>query len=225
MARDDYYASPFGVVYSTYMERPRLSRMISRVVFGGDTKAYYESMAAVGQVPAGGTVVDCPCGAGPALRAVSARRNLHYVAADLSPSMIRRARRNAARRDLTNVEFIETDATAIPLPDASADLFLSLWGLHCFADPAAALAEAARVLKSGGRLVGASFVAGRDKLRQRLLIRPNFGDFGRVGSQGEIEGWLGEAGFELSRAERSGPLLFLDARASGARGDRAVVAD
>jgi acyl dehydratase len=26
MARDDFYASPFGVAYSTYMERPRLSR-------------------------------------------------------------------------------------------------------------------------------------------------------------------------------------------------------
>ncbi len=31
--------------------------------------------------------------------------------------------------------------------------------------------------------MGASFVAGRDGLRQRLLIRAGLGDFGRVGAQ------------------------------------------
>lgn len=48
MARGDYYDSAFGVVYSTYMERPLLSRTISRVVWGGDDKRYYESMSAIG---------------------------------------------------------------------------------------------------------------------------------------------------------------------------------
>jgi hypothetical protein len=70
MARGDYYASAFGTIFSAYMERPRLSRVIGRAIWGGDIKGYYESMAAVAQVPHGGTVVDCPCRAGPALRAV-----------------------------------------------------------------------------------------------------------------------------------------------------------
>jgi hypothetical protein len=70
MVPDDFYASPFGVAYSAYMERPRLSRLISRTVWGGDSKPYYESMGAIAEVPDGGTIVDCPCGAGPALRAV-----------------------------------------------------------------------------------------------------------------------------------------------------------
>ncbi|HZK15760.1 MAG TPA: hypothetical protein VFC52_04150, partial [Solirubrobacterales bacterium] len=70
MAHRDFYASPFGVAYSTYMERPRLSRLISRVAWGGDSKPYYDSMGAVAEVAAGGTIVDCPCGAGPALRAL-----------------------------------------------------------------------------------------------------------------------------------------------------------
>jgi hypothetical protein len=70
MVRDDFYASPFGAAYSAYMERPRLSRLISRIVWGGDTKAYYDSMRAVAEIEDGGTIVDCPCGAGPALRAV-----------------------------------------------------------------------------------------------------------------------------------------------------------
>jgi SAM-dependent methyltransferase len=131
--------------------------------------------------------------------------------------MLRRARRNARRRGLANVELVEADATAIPLPEGSADLFLSLWGLHCFADPGGAMAEAARILKPGGRLVGASFIAGREGLRQRLLIRSGLGDFGRVGTQPEIEAWLGAAGFGLSQVGRSGPMLFFEAAALDAR--------
>jgi SAM-dependent methyltransferase len=207
----DFYASPFGALYSAYMGRPRLGRPIGRILWGGDPNRYYESMAAIGEVPDGGTVVDCPCGAGAAFRGLSPAQSVRYVAADLSPSMLRRARRNAHRRGLAEIEFVEADATALPLPDGSADLFLSLWGLHCFADPGGAMAEAARVLKPDGRLVGASFVAGREALRQRLLIRSGLGDFGRVGAQAEIEAWLGVAGFELSRAERSGPMFFFEA--------------
>lgn len=211
MARDDFYASPFGVAYSTYMERPHLSRLIGRVVWGGDSKPYYESMAAVTEVPDGGMVVDCPCGAGPALRGlVGTGRSIRYVAADLSPSMLRRARRRAESRGLTDVEFVKADASDLPLPSASADLFLSYWGLHCFSDPAAALAEASRVLKPDGCLVGSCFVRGSGSLRQRLLIRPGSADFGPVGTKDEVMEWLSEAGFSLGTVRSSGPMLFFD---------------
>lgn len=210
MARD-FYASPFGAAYSAYMERPRLSRSIGRIVWGGDSKRYYESMGTVAEVPAAGTIVDCPCGAGPVLRALPPKAEVRYLAVDLSPAMLRRAGRRASERGLSQVKLIEASATELPLPSASADLFLSYWGLHCFDDPAAALAEAARVLEPGGRLVGSCFVRGRDSLRQRLLVRPGVGDFGRVGTQAEVKAWLAAAGFELSTAERSGPMLFFDA--------------
>jgi len=215
MGRDDFYASPLGVAYSAYMERPRLSSRISRLVWGGDTKPYYECMAAPAEVPEGGTIVDCPCGAGPALRAIPATGAIDYVGVDLSPSMIRRARERAATRGLTGAEFVEADAAELPVGSASADLFFSFWGLHCFDDPQAATVEAARVLKPGGRLVGSSFVRGRDSLRQRLLIRPHTGDFGPLGTQPEIESWLGAAGFQLTDAKRSGPLLFFEAHVPG----------
>lgn len=219
MTRDDFYASPFGAVYSAYMERPRLSRLIGRAVWGGDSERYYESMKAVAEAPESGTVVDCPCGAGPALRALRPGSSLRYVAADLSPSMLRRARKRAATRGLTNVELLEAAATEIPLPPDSADLFLTFWGLHCFDDPQAALIEAARILKPSGRLVGSSFVRGRDTLRQRLLIRPGTGDFGSVGSQAEIEAWLATAGFTAPDIDRSGPMLFFEAHLGDAPGE------
>jgi ubiquinone/menaquinone biosynthesis C-methylase UbiE len=194
------------------MERPCLSRLIGRVTFGGDTRAYYESMAAVAEVAPGGTVVDCPCGAGPALRALRPGQAVRYVAVDLSPSMLRRAGRRAEARGLDDVEFVTADATEVPLRPASADLFLSFWGLHCFEDPGGAVNEAARLLKPGGRLVGACFVRGNDSLRQRLLIRPGSRGFGPIGTQPEVEGWLTAAGFAVSRLRRSGPMLFFEAR-------------
>jgi hypothetical protein len=58
------------------MERPRLSRVIAKVVWGSDIRPYYVSMAAVTEAPSGGTIVDCPCGAGPALRACAVSRIL-----------------------------------------------------------------------------------------------------------------------------------------------------
>jgi SAM-dependent methyltransferase len=214
MAPDDFYASPFGVVYSAYMERPWLSRLISRVVWGGDSRPYYESMAAVGEVPAGGAIVDCPCGAGPALRALDPEAGVRYLACDLSPSMLRRARRRAEKRGLADVEFARVDAAELPLAAGSADLFLSYWGLHCFDDPEAALREASRVLRSGGRLVGATFLKGEDSRRQRTLVRPDAGDFGCVATEAEIVAWLAAARFELDGAERRGPMLYFAATAA-----------
>lgn len=212
MAQEDFYASLFGAIYSTYMERPRLNSRISRLVWGGDTKPYYESMAAAAAVPPGGTIVDCPCGAGPVLRAIPSNGPISYVGVDLSPAMLRRARKRAAARGLTNAEFVQAEAAEIPLPPATVDLFLSFWGLHCFGNPLAAVAETARILKPGGRLVGSSFVRGRDSLRQRLLIRPHLGDFGPLGTQPEIESWFAETGLEIISTRRSGPFFFFEAR-------------
>lgn len=212
MSRDDFYASPFGAFYSAYMERPWLARRISRLVWGGDTGAYYASMNAIADVGEGGTIVDCPCGAGAAFRTVPPAVSTRYVAVDLSPSMLARARVRAEAAGLDNVEFVRGEATDIPLPPSSADLFLSFWGLHCFDDPQAAIAEATRIVAPGGRLVGCTFVRGTEGLRQRLLVRPGLGDFGRVATAPEVEGYLRAGQLDIKSMHRSGPMLFFDAR-------------
>ena len=215
MSRDDFYASPFGAFYSAYMERPWLARRISRLVWGGDTGAYYASMNAIADVGEGGTIVDCPCGAGAAFRTVPPAVSTRYVAVDLSPSMLSRARTRAEAAGLVNLELVRAEATDIPLPPSSADLFLSFWGLHCFDDPEAAIVEATRIVAPGGRLLGCTFVRGSDAVRQRLLIRPGLGDFGRVPTAPEVEGYLSGAGLDIQSMHRSGPMLFFDAQRIG----------
>jgi ubiquinone/menaquinone biosynthesis C-methylase UbiE len=218
VSRDDLYDSPFGAIYSAYMEHPRISRGVARVAWGGDTKPYYDSMAAVAEVPSGGTIVDCPCGAGPALRALPPETTARYVAADLSPAMLRRVGRTAERRGIDGIELVHSGAAELPLESGCADLFLSLWGLHCFDDPQPAVAELARILKPGGRLVGATFVKEPGGFRQRFMLRPHAGGFGRMCTEAELRSWLAEAGLEIGRAARSGPFFFFDARAGAAAG-------
>ena len=191
------------------MERPPLARLIARLVWGADIRRYYASMEEIGRVPDGGLIVDAPCGAGVAFRGLRPEQRLRYLALDLSPAMLGRARRRAARRGLGQIEFIEGDAQSIPIEGGSADLFLSYWGLHCFADPRAALAEADRCLRPGGRLIGGTVVRG-GSWRQRLIVRPHHGAFGSVGSAEEVRGWLGEL-FGEPEIETSGAFIHFSA--------------
>lgn len=81
-------------------------------------------------------------------------------------------------------------------------------GLHCFPDPAAAIAETVRLLAPSGRLVGCTFVRGTDSLRQRLLIRPGLGDFGQVPTAAEVEAHLAAADLATDSIDQRGPMLY-----------------
>ena len=74
------------------------------------------------------------------------------ITTDLSPRMLEAARRRGAERGVTNVEYRAMDAEHIELPEDSVDGVLCRFGLMLMPDPAAALAEAHRVLRPGGRL-------------------------------------------------------------------------
>jgi demethylmenaquinone methyltransferase/2-methoxy-6-polyprenyl-1,4-benzoquinol methylase len=65
---------------------------------------------------------------------------------DREPAMLARA---AAK----GLETLEADAQRLPLPDESADAAMLVSMLHHVEDPAAAIAEARRILRPGGRLV------------------------------------------------------------------------
>ncbi|HJZ46840.1 MAG TPA: class I SAM-dependent methyltransferase [Roseiflexaceae bacterium] len=73
---------------------------------------------------------------------------------DLTPAMLERARAKLAAVGLeARVGLCQGDAGALPWPDASFDLVISLEALEFFPRPRRALAEMGRVLKPGGALV------------------------------------------------------------------------
>jgi SAM-dependent methyltransferase len=202
----------FGRLYSFWMERPWLGRAVGLVLWGGDAKPYYESMRAVGELPAGALVVDAPCGAGVAFSALSPRQQVRYLALDLSPLMLEAARSRARSLGLDQIAFVEGDAERMPIEDGSVDLFLSYWGLHCMPHPDAAIREIARCLRGGGRLIGAMICRG-PSLRQRLFMRPGTGAFGPGGTADDLARWLAAAGLAQTRLEVSGSFAFFEALA------------
>lgn len=74
------------------------------------------------------------------------------VISDQAEAMLEGARRRALELGLSNVEFQALNAEWLDLPLASVDAILCRWGYMLMADPAAALAEARRVLRPGGRV-------------------------------------------------------------------------
>jgi SAM-dependent methyltransferase len=74
------------------------------------------------------------------------------ISSDFSPEMVALARRNGAARGLTNVEYRVLHGERLDLADESVDGAVCRWGFMLMADPGAALREARRVLRPGGRL-------------------------------------------------------------------------
>ena len=74
------------------------------------------------------------------------------ISTDFAPEMVDVARRNGNARGLANVEYRALDAERLDLEDESVDGVVCRWGYMLMADPAAALKQSRRVLRSGGPL-------------------------------------------------------------------------
>ncbi|MGE0724688.1 MAG: ArsR/SmtB family transcription factor, partial [Alphaproteobacteria bacterium] len=85
------------------------------------------------------------------------RRGVRAVGVDLSRDMLGVARANLERADLRQCQVRFADAYQLPMAAASFDAVTFHLVLHYLDDPAEAIAEAARVLRPGGRLVVVDF--------------------------------------------------------------------
>src|SRR5262249_58028847 len=85
------------------------------------------------------------CGQGNVSEALLSR-DCHVVGVDFSPAMLA-----FARKRVRNATFIEADAQELPFDDAEFDIVVSNLGVCHVPDQPRALAEARRVLRSGGR--------------------------------------------------------------------------
>jgi SAM-dependent methyltransferase len=131
--------------------------------------AAVESFAGVGnpfsirQLEAGERVVDVGSGAGfdsfVAARAVTPTGAV--VGVDMTQEMLAKSRATAAQLELTNVEFREGFAEALPVDDGEADVVISNGVINLCADKRAVFAEIRRVLRPGGVLQFADIANGR----------------------------------------------------------------
>jgi SAM-dependent methyltransferase len=207
--------------YDWAVEHERVAGVLGRLIWGTDTGAFYRDIARLAQLPAGASVLDIPCGGGVAFRGLRPEQDLRYVAADLSRVMLRRARAEAARRGIDWIEFVEADVEALPFAEGSFELCLTYTGLHCFPDPAAAVAEMARVLRPGGELRGTSVVKAAG-VRQDAFVRVMRlgGVFGPGQTLAELRSSLADAGLVKVTVSRNGALAYLSARKRGGPGPR-----
>ncbi len=95
--------------------------------------------------------IDLACGPGTYTRPLAARVR-HAIGADLTPAMVEKARAEAARDGITNIEFVCADIYALPFADGAAGIVSCGYAFHHMTDPPRALAEMARVLQPGGRM-------------------------------------------------------------------------
>ncbi len=114
-----------------------------------------------------GRLVDIGTGTGRMLE-VFAPQAVNATGIDRSPEMLRHARAKLAAKGLEQVELRQGDMYALSLPDGEADAVLLHQVLHYAQLPEAALAEAARLLAPGGRLLVVDFAPHeREELRTR----------------------------------------------------------
>lgn len=134
------------------------------------------------------------------------------VISDQAEAMLAGARERAAQLGLANVEFQAINAEWIDLPVASVDVVLCRWGYMLMADPAAALGETRRVLRSEGRVglavwdsIEANPWAAMPglELRERGLVTPQPGTPGpfALGDEQRLRALLEDAGFADVRIE------------------------
>lgn len=99
---------------------------------------------------AGARVLDCACGAGYGSELLARAGARAVVGVDGDAAAVTWAAREFGGPGRT---FVQGDAASLPLEDAAVDLAVSLETLEHLDDPAPFLAELARVLRPGGRLV------------------------------------------------------------------------
>jgi arsenite methyltransferase len=133
---------------------------------------------------------------------------------DMTEEMLELARKNAREAGAQNVEFLQGEIEALPLPDASVDVVISNCVINLSVDKRRVLEEAFRVLKPGGRFAVSDIVV-RGALpapfRRRMELWA--GCVAGALEESEFRRLLAEVGFEAIEIEPTHIYRAEDARA------------
>ncbi|MBZ0286846.1 MAG: class I SAM-dependent methyltransferase, partial [Anaerolineae bacterium] len=149
-------------------------------------------------------VLDVATGGGhTALRMAAGAQKV--VAADLTPKMLQAARTFIEGQDISNVEYVATDAEQLAFTEATFDLVTCRIAPHHFPDCFRFVQECARVLKPGGRLLVEDHVLPDDERAARYIDsfeRLRDPSHFRAFAAYEWEGMYLDAGLTVEHSER-----------------------
>jgi ArsR family transcriptional regulator len=173
-------------------------------LFGND----FAFRAIAGLIDDEWTVADLGCGTG-AMTAILAPHVAHVIGVDASEEMLDAAKSRLAAAK--NIEFRKGSLEALPVAPASVDAATLMLVLHHLPSPADALAEAARILKPGGRVLIVDMAPHeKDDYRQQM------GHVWLGFSEDQMKKMLGAAGFTHVKLHAlppahsaKGPALFM----------------
>ena len=109
---------------------------------------------AIAELKEGETVLDLGSGAGfdAFLCSMKVRQDGHVIGIDMTPEMVTKAKENAQKLGIRNVEFRHGDIEHLPVEDNSVNVIISNCVINLSPNKQAVFQEAFRVLKSRGRL-------------------------------------------------------------------------
>jgi arsenite methyltransferase len=181
----------------------------------------------IASLAAGETVLDLGSGAGfdCFLAAMQVGPTGRVIGVDMTPEMVAKARSNAERAEVANVEFRLGEIEHLPARDGEADVVISNCVINLVPDKAAAYREAFRALRPGGRLAIADVVATQPipaRVREDLALHS--GCIAGAATVEEVRAMLIDAGFAEARVEpKEESLSYIRDWAPGSGAERFIV--